>query len=338
MWGTVTPSPTNQNERRSTPLIIFQRLEIENGEREGIKMVDCGWFDAVGFDFERRIWLQRFSPQKVVESSGRELKFAGVQKREMERNNTHSTNRDGLLLRSESRSAATTSSDFVLQWGNRKRLRCMKFQVKDHSNSINNSSGSGPAQRATARVDRRVVRSDLNNNSSKDPNSNQLNNNNNAGKTNGGGNGYLNLRRRPASPSHRILRNSDSSLAAAEVVVLGRRAAQDGRKGTGSSSGSGDAIAAMWPPKFVIALTNKEKEEDFMAIKGSKLPQRPKKRAKFIQRTLNLVSPGAWLCDLTLERYEVREEGFQEETKRVEGYGKHGLRLRVDMMKKPRGN
>ncbi|KAL7150817.1 hypothetical protein ABFS83_05G138800 [Erythranthe nasuta] len=75
----------------------------------------------------------------------------------------------------------------------------------------------------------------------------------------------------------------------------------------GSSSG-GETIAAVWPPKFVIALTNKEKEEDFMAIKGSKLPQRPKKRAKFVQRTLNLVSPGAWLCDLTLERYEVREK------------------------------
>ncbi|KAK6140769.1 hypothetical protein DH2020_025488 [Rehmannia glutinosa] len=286
----------------------------------------------------------------------------------MERNNTHSTNRDGLLLRSESRSAATTSSDFVLQWGNRKRLRCMKFQVKD--NSINNSSGSGPAQRAAARVDRRVVRSDLNNNNSKDPNSNQLNNNNNAGKTNGGGNGYLNLRQRPASPSPRILRNSDSSLGMRGHHSNGVRGltspdrgdnkksgatgnnnnnntsnhhnnknnninnishhndnhhhhpsggggggsgsfepAQDGRKGTGSSSGSGDAIAAMWPPKFVIALTNKEKEEDFMAIKGSKLPQRPKKRAKFIQRTLNqLVSPGAWLCDLTLERYEVREK------------------------------
>ncbi len=82
--------------------------------------------------------------------------------------------------------------------------------------------------------------------------------------------------------------------------------AHDSKKG-GSSSGS-DAIPAVWPPKFVIALTNKEKEEDFIAFKGSKLPQRPKKRAKFIQRTLNLVSPGAWLCDLTLERYEVREK------------------------------
>lgn len=63
-------------------------------------------------------------------------------------------------------------------------------------------------------------------------------------------------------------------------------ASSDSKKG-GSSSGS-DAIPVVWPPKFVIALTNKEKEEDFLAIKGSKLPQRPKKRAKFIQRTLNV--------------------------------------------------
>ncbi|GKV48732.1 hypothetical protein SLEP1_g55531 [Rubroshorea leprosula] len=96
--------------------------------------------------------------------------------------------------------------------------------------------------------------------------------------------------------------NNNKSAASSET-------AHDSKKG-GSSSGSGEAAAAppVWPPKFVIALTNKEKEEDFMAIKGSKLPQRPKKRAKLIQRTLNLVSPGAWLCDLTLERYEVREK------------------------------
>uniref|UniRef100_A0A8N4I7M9 Uncharacterized protein LOC114912610 n=2 Tax=Elaeis guineensis var. tenera TaxID=51953 RepID=A0A8N4I7M9_ELAGV len=74
--------------------------------------------------------------------------------------------------------------------------------------------------------------------------------------------------------------------------------------GGGSSSGSEGTV---WP-KFAIALTNKEKEDDFLVFKGSKLPQRPKKRAKLIQRTINLVSPGAWLCDLTLERYEVREK------------------------------
>lgn len=63
-----------------------------------------------------------------------------------------------------------------------------------------------------------------------------------------------------------------------------------GGGGSGSSETAHDIKtggSVVWP-KFVIALTNKEKEEDFMAIKGSKLPQRPKKRAKLIQRTLNV--------------------------------------------------
>lgn len=41
----------------------------------------------------------------------------------------------------------------------------------------------------------------------------------------------------------------------------------------------------VWP-KLCIGLSSKEKEEDFMAMKGCKLPQRPKKRAKVVQRTL----------------------------------------------------
>lgn len=63
----------------------------------------------------------------------------------------------------------------------------------------------------------------------------------------------------------------------------------------------------VWP-KLYIALSSKEKEEDFLAMKGCKLPQRPKKRAKIIQRTLLLVSPGAWLTEMSQERYEVREK------------------------------
>ncbi|XP_038991517.1 uncharacterized protein LOC120114808 [Hibiscus syriacus] len=234
------------------------------------------------------------------------------------RDRTAGTGVDGGLLRSSSDPAKQTasSSDFVLQWGNRKRLRCMKIQVKDDQ--------SGPVNRTTVRVDRRVVRAD------KDS-SNQPSNNNH-------GNGYFNLRQRPPSPQapppQRVLRNSENSGAmrsqssgavrgfaspdrgAHDKRVGGNHnnnnhhhrssshnksaaysdMAHDSKKG-GSSSGSGEATAAaappiVWPPKFVIALTNKEKEEDFMAIKGSKLPQRPKKRAKFIQRTLNLVSPG----------------------------------------------
>lgn len=41
----------------------------------------------------------------------------------------------------------------------------------------------------------------------------------------------------------------------------------------------------MWP-KLLITLSSKEKEEDFMAMKGCKPSHRPKKRAKLIQRSL----------------------------------------------------
>ncbi|KAE9588500.1 hypothetical protein Lal_00003235 [Lupinus albus] len=238
----------------------------------------------------------------------------------------------GSLLRASSDTIRQTgTTDLGLQWGNRKRLRCMKVQVKDPTNSSN------PVQRTTVRVDRLVVRTDKDSSNNLTPTPFIVNNVNNNNQSNG----YPNLRQRQPSPQQpqRILRNLESSSAAMKgnqyngsvrgIASPDRGAhdkrgthnnnhlndksaassdtAHDSKKG-GSPSGSGDVAPPVWPPKFVIALTNKEKEEDFLAIKGSKLPQRPKKRAKFIQRTVNLVSPGAWLCDLTLERYEVREK------------------------------
>ncbi|KAM7507560.1 hypothetical protein LguiA_018013 [Lonicera macranthoides] len=295
------------------------------------------------------------------------------------KNISHHQNRDGLLLRSstthhhqsEIKLPATTSTDFVLQWGNRKRLRCMKVQVKDNGTG-NESAGNTPLHRTTVRIDRRVVRSDHNHHI-KDTSTSAKPVTAAVASTVNNGNGYLNLRQRSASPAHRILRNSEGSIGmkgqsngvSRRVCSPDRVGAQDkrgahnsnthhnntaattpncinnnnnggggggsgssetahdSRKG-GSSSGS-EAIPVVWPPKFVIGLTNKEKEEDFMAIKGSKLPQRPKKRAKFIQRTLNLVSPGAWLCDLTLERYEVREKKISKKRPR-------GLKAMGNMM------
>ncbi|CAL0322536.1 unnamed protein product [Lupinus luteus] len=246
-------------------------------------------------------------------------------------NDGSGSNSGSLLLRASS----DTTKDLVLQWGNRKRLRCMKVQVKDPNNPSN------PVQRTTVRVDRRVARTDNKYSSnSTTPKPYHVNNNNNHHHNQS--NGYPDLRQRqtsPQQPTQRILRNLESSSAAMrgnqsngtvrgiaspdrgahdkrgthinnhlnDKSAASSDTAHDSKKG-GSPSGSGGAVPAVWPPKFVIALTNKEKEEDFMAIKGSKLPQRPKKRAKFIQRTVNLVSPGAWLCDLTLERYEVREK------------------------------
>ncbi|WOL14586.1 hypothetical protein Cni_G23366 [Canna indica] len=61
-------------------------------------------------------------------------------------------------------------------------------------------------------------------------------------------------------------------------------------------------------PKICISLSRKEKEDDFLAMKGTKLPQRPKKRAKNIDKSLQYCFPGMWLSDLTIGRYEVREK------------------------------
>ncbi|XP_042377303.1 uncharacterized protein LOC121970574 isoform X1 [Zingiber officinale] len=61
-------------------------------------------------------------------------------------------------------------------------------------------------------------------------------------------------------------------------------------------------------PRIHLSLSRKEKEDDFMAMKGTKLPQRPKKRAKNIDKTLQYCYPGMWLPDLTRTRYEVREK------------------------------
>lgn len=52
-----------------------------------------------------------------------------------------------------------------------------------------------------------------------------------------------------------------------------------------SNYSSSSSAKVVWPRLF-IALSSKEKEEDFMAMKGCKPPQRPKKRAKLIQKSL----------------------------------------------------
>lgn len=102
------------------------------------------------------------------------------------------------------------------------------------------------------------------------------------GQNNGGVRGIASPERGAHDKRHQQQQHNENSKSGASS-----EAAHDSKKG-GSPSGSGDVAPPVWPPKFVIGLTNKEKEEDFLAIKGSKLPQRPKKRAKFIQRTLNV--------------------------------------------------
>ncbi|CAL4974730.1 unnamed protein product [Urochloa decumbens] len=78
----------------------------------------------------------------------------------------------------------------------------------------------------------------------------------------------------------------------------------------GAVAGGGEKLGAerFELPRIYISLSRKEKEDDFLAMKGTKLPQRPKKRAKNVDKTLQFVFPGMWLSDLTKGRYEVREK------------------------------
>ena len=48
---------------------------------------------------------------------------------------------------------------------------------------------------------------------------------------------------------------------------------------------NGEEKTLVWP-KLYITLSSKEKEEEFLAMKGCKLTQRTKKRDKVIQRSL----------------------------------------------------
>ncbi|XP_042430831.1 uncharacterized protein LOC122017318 [Zingiber officinale] len=60
--------------------------------------------------------------------------------------------------------------------------------------------------------------------------------------------------------------------------------------------------------KFSVSLSRREIEEDFFAIKGTKPPRRPKKRAKIIQRELDALFPGLWLSEITPDSYKIDEK------------------------------
>ncbi|XP_072957040.1 uncharacterized protein [Typha angustifolia] len=181
--------------------------------------------------------------------------------------------------------------DFPLQWGNRKRLRCVK--VRDEGSPAK----SDGQKRATSRVNRRVIT--------------------------GGDPEFASPSRRPTALQHRKSESAGSENWKSRSVSLSpekedrfysTRGSALGCEENGNGGGDERGVAVL--PRFFISLSNKEKEEDFMAMKGCKLPQRPKKRSKFLQKCLLLVSPGAWLSDLSQERYEVREKKSSRKRRR----------------------
>ncbi|KAI8539087.1 hypothetical protein RHMOL_Rhmol09G0153900 [Rhododendron molle] len=57
--------------------------------------------------------------------------------------------------------------------------------------------------------------------------------------------------------------------------------------------------------RFSVSLSRQEIEEDFRALTGHKLPRRPKKRPKIVQKELDTIFPGLWLTEITADIYKV---------------------------------
>ncbi|PIA60067.1 hypothetical protein AQUCO_00400741v1 [Aquilegia coerulea] len=185
--------------------------------------------------------------------------------------------------------------DFLLQWGNRKRLRCVKIKEED----VSEKSDGGVTvirKKTKSRIDRRVVRTDKD--TPPPPSPYRLSNKNGDSTPIRSISGNENRKSQSCSPE------KEDRYYTTRGSLLGF---EDNGKMFLETAAAVEDKGLVWPRLF-ISLSSKEKEEDFMAMKGCKLPQRPKKRAKLIQRSLLLVSPGAWLSDLCQERYEVREK------------------------------
>ncbi|CAN4113806.1 unnamed protein product [Withania somnifera] len=171
-----------------------------------------------------------------------------------------------------------------LQWGNRKRLRC--FKLKD---STSNGKSDGGNLIVKKKIASRVV--DNNKESPLMTSPHRLNRDLGMNRSN--------------TNEHR--KTSVSSPEKEDRYYTTRGSVGMDDNGKLFIDSREEKKKTVWP-KLLITLSSKEKEEDFMAMKGCKLPQRPKKRAKLIQRTILLVQPGTWLQDLCQERYEVREK------------------------------
>ncbi|KAK6243502.1 hypothetical protein QUC31_009911 [Theobroma cacao] len=156
----------------------------------------------------------------------------------------------------------TIEPELFLQWGNRKRLRCVR--VKDPQ-KISHKSNAVIRRRITSRL--------------------------------------LEKESSPFSqPNHRLTRNSEAAILRSGTTehrktlssekedryytTRGSSVGLVDENGKVADSNNGEDNKGLVWPKLFITLSSKEKEEDFMAMKGCKPPQRPKKRAKIIQRSL----------------------------------------------------
>ncbi|GAA0157676.1 hypothetical protein LIER_14895 [Lithospermum erythrorhizon] len=220
-------------------------------------------------------------------------------------------------MEKEEKSRETEKAEFLLQWGNKKRLRCGRVRgsstdLSDQSNIIDGNKTT-TSTTTSSRIRRKTFLKEPvfpHPSSRLNRNAETMSNRSENGKSTS------------TSPErHYTTRGSIVGLD-----EIGKIPVVDGVAGNhhfgnanncsnsntnshnGNTNNNGTNSRGLVWPKIYVTLSSKEKEEDFLAMKGCKLPQRPKKRAKVVQRTLLMVSPGAWLAEVTRERYEVKEK------------------------------
>ncbi|KAM0053100.1 hypothetical protein Hdeb2414_s0007g00256041 [Helianthus debilis subsp. tardiflorus] len=190
-----------------------------------------------------------------------------------------------------------TTTDLFLKWGNKKRLRCVR--MRDPDDAADPSYAVSGRRRIRRRINSRFVTFPSDNNNNHHSHNNNYNNNNS-------------IKQQASVPSQhtRLTRNSETAVNLRSETHRKPSPEKEVSRPTVSplDGGVGDQkVKHVWP-KLYITLSSKEKEEDFMAMKGCKPSHRPKKRPKAIQRSLLLVSPGAWLTDICQDRYDVIEK------------------------------
>ncbi|KAF4348617.1 hypothetical protein G4B88_024095 [Cannabis sativa] len=209
---------------------------------------------------------------------------------------------------SSSPSPSRGSGDMLLQWGQKKRSRVSRTEIHKNLNMEDSSSSLSAVSLVQVVRQRRLP-----NHSGSTPKK------------------LLNSNIMPPPPTPPPLPSSSSSsngTRARKEVLLSHRNLED-RSGTNGSpsricgGGSGRSTVGKSEKKVssscLARLGNDKKEDDFLAMKGTKLPQRPKKRPKNVDRALQYCFPGMWLSDLTRNRYEVREKKCVKKQKQRRG-------------------
>ncbi|KAL2464796.1 hypothetical protein Fot_52752 [Forsythia ovata] len=191
-------------------------------------------------------------------------------------------------------------TEIFLQWGNRKRLRCVRVRGTNLTTQV--SSDLPSSSRIRRKITSRFLT--LSNKSAAFPQPTTRFTRNSETATLR----WDNRKSLSVSPEKEDRFYSTRGSTVGGFEENGKVRVDEGARNQSGDQENHNSSISLVCPKVCISLSSKEKEEDFMAMKGCKLPQRPKKRAKVIQRTLLLVSPGAWLSDMSLERYEVREK------------------------------